>query len=159
VLVGLQLRLYKRLQNYVITNREDFFAMAARELHWELITLVRNYREHLGDPRVPVQIPVDEDGNEMTLEFVDVGCTSEDLARWELFYNAVHALEGDLGEVFRLKFFTDCSFAEIGNQLQPEKNQEASARWASRAYNRALSQLQRQLGGLFPDGLEPKIED
>lgn len=150
VLGGLQYRLYKRLLVHSVQNREEFFCLAVRELHRELLTLVRDYRKHLGDPKVPVQLPVDENGNEMTLEFTDHGHSPEDLARWESFYDAMYDLEGELGEVFRLRYLTDCSFEDIGKQYKPNQNQEAARKWASRTYTKACIQIVNQLGESLP---------
>ncbi len=151
VLVGLQMRLYRRLSKYSLQSSAEFFQLAARELHRELLDIVKSYRQHLGDPKLPIQLPVDEDGNELSVEFLDPSQSAEDLRKWESFYQKIDNLEGDYGEIFRMRYLADATYEEIGKRFRPNDSLANQRKWAERAFRKACKMLIESLGEDLPE--------
>lgn len=151
VLVGLQMRLYRRLSKYSLESSAEFFQLAARELHRELLDIVKTYRQHLGNPKLPIQLPVDEEGSELSIEFLDPSQSAEDLRKWECFYQKIDSLEGDFGEIFRMRYLADSTYEEIGKRFRPNDSVANQRKWAERAFRKACKMLIDSLGEDLPE--------
>jgi RNA polymerase sigma factor (sigma-70 family) len=112
-------RLTRALESVPPASVADFFRLASRQMHWELLDLVqRRYGpKGPGGKHVPAK---DGNGSQSTPPH-EVATTTDNpasLAFWTEFHNAVDALPEEQREVFGLLWYQEMAQAEAAAILQ-----------------------------------------
>jgi RNA polymerase sigma-70 factor (ECF subfamily) len=104
------MRLHRTLGRLPITSPRDVFALAATELHRELLDLARRHAGPMSfAANHATNFPEQRgcDGSPVPRGVSNTPAPDEDLDRWSLFHEAIVALPDDLREVFHLAWYLD----------------------------------------------------
>jgi RNA polymerase sigma-70 factor (ECF subfamily) len=110
-------RLIRALQAVRPKSVVQFFKLASRQIHWELLDLAKRYVERQG-PRGG-QMPVrggDSSPRSLPGEIAATDSPSS-LASWSEFHEAVEALPDKERDVFDLLYYQELAHAEAANLL------------------------------------------
>lgn len=127
------LRLHKALGETLPETPRAIMALAATQLHRELIDLARRYNGPLSfaanhatnAPRGPA---VSEPGSDPPVGVEAAAAPDESLDRWTQFHDAIAALPGELREVFHLVWYLGADQRSIA-QLLDCSERTVKSRW------------------------------
>jgi len=127
------MRLHKALGQTLPETPRGIMALAATQIHRELIDLARRH----GGPRsysanhatsVPKASPASEPGSDPPAGVEAAAAPDESLDRWTQFHDAIAALPGELREVFQLVWYLGADQQSIA-QLLDCSERTVKSRW------------------------------
>jgi len=142
------MRLYRTLAHLPITQPREVMALAATELHRELIDLARKHSGPMSfAANHATNLPWREGPQEAPLPVaVSEAALGEDLLdRWGRFHEAVTTLAPELREVFQFVWYLDADTATIARLLA------CSERTVQRRWNDARLAVRVKLDGERPE--------
>jgi RNA polymerase sigma-70 factor (ECF subfamily) len=130
------LRLYLALSEVKPPNVRAFFALAARQIRWVLLDLIRKHPVQ----RRPTCVAAGADSEEGTAMPPAPEGEPADLMEWTCFHEVVEGLPDEEREVFDLLFYEGLTQEQAANVL------DTSVRTVKRRWLRSRLLLQERLG-------------
>lgn len=125
------MRLHRTLKQIPVNTPRDLFALAAKQLHWELIDLARFHQPGHGEKRATNAVPGDDTAGAGPLDRA-AGPEPTGMEQWAAFHTTVESLSPEHKEIFHLVWYMGADQKTVceltGKSLRTVKRQWAKAR-------------------------------
>jgi RNA polymerase sigma factor (sigma-70 family) len=135
------MRLHRSLAQVQPASARDIMALAATQLHRELVDLARRYRGPMSfEANHASQAPELEDASKPLPDAVEgVAAADDSLDRWTRFHDVINTLPSEQREVFHLVWYLGADQKTIARLLEcSERTVKSRWRAAREAVRRAL---------------------